>query len=58
MNEIVLTGEPLWHTCRECGEIFDLMKLPVQHGRIYCPYCYVPIGMIRICEGEGITNGK
>lgn len=56
MNEIILTEGPLWHTCLECGETFDLMELPVQHGKVYCPHCYVPIGYIGIYEGEEITD--
>lgn len=56
MNEIILTEEPFWYTCLECGEIFDLMELPVQRGKIYCPYCYIPIGMISIDEGKEVIN--
>lgn len=55
MNEIILTEEPLWHTCLECGETFDLMELPVQYGKVYCPHCYAPIGMIGIYKGG--SNG-
>lgn len=56
MNEIILTEGPLWHTCLECGEVFDLMELPVQHCKVYCPHCYVPIGYISVYKGEEIVD--
>lgn len=51
MIDLMKNDTPYWHTCPECGEVFDLWEQEVKRGGIiYCPACFIPIGRIHVYE--------